>query len=122
MPKVKPEVSDWFDYPDDPYKGRVQVRLVPDGESTLIKNRNRVMIFAQDKPAIGMGEAEIEIIIASVKNWENFFGLEDESLKCTPANVKRMCESVDGFIDFINECLIDLEARAKAKSEAEVKN
>jgi hypothetical protein len=122
MPKVKPEISDWFDCPDDPYKGRVQVRLVPSGESDLIKERTREMVFTHGQPAIRMPDSKLEHTIAAVKQWENFFDADDKPLKCTPANVKLICENVDGFIDFIDECLVELEKRAQAKMEAEVKN
>ena len=121
MPKVKPEISDWFNCPDDPYNGRVEVRLPKPGEVDSIRERTREMAIGQDSPVMRMSGTRASVIVAAIKKWENFFDAEDQPMRCTDANIKIMCNEA-GFMDFIDECLAELEARAKAKADAEVKN
>jgi hypothetical protein len=126
MPKIKKEIKDWFPYPDDPYNGRVLVRLPKPGEQEAIKERSRELIvrtFRQtnEEMALRSTGSKEALAISSVSDWENFFDESDEPMKCTQANVKLMCKEA-GFVDFIDECIAELEKRAAKKTEEEIKN
>jgi hypothetical protein len=127
MPKIKSEISMWFPYPDDPYGGKVHVRLPKPGEAQAIREKAREMKvqyvkeFRQSETIIRMNGAREGIVLAAVKDWENFLDESDKPLKCTAENVRIMCLE-DGFLDFIDECLAELEKVDKEKSEAASKN
>lgn len=127
MPKVSSEISRWFDYPDDPYKGRVRVRLPKGGELQAIRERTtegraqHVKEFRQREVVIRQNGYREEVAVTATLEWENFLDENDKPLKCTPGNIRRMCME-DGYYDFIDECLAELEQEAKEKAEAESKN
>jgi hypothetical protein len=127
MPRIAREISAWFEMPDDPFGGRVHVRLLKRAEVEAIMEKAReikavhVKEFRQTETSIRIHGAKTEITIAAVKDWENFFNEKDEALKCTPPNVRIMCLE-DGFMDFVDRCLKALEDQEAKKREAELKN
>ena len=121
MPKITKEISDWFDFPDDPYHGRVLVRLPKPGEIESIRERAREMKFKSDETVLRFSGMREAIAIIAVKDWEQFFDAEDQPLKCTPANVAVMCLE-KGFLDFVDVCIADLEKRAEDRSKAALGN
>lgn len=122
MPKIKSDLKQWFDIPDDEYKGKILIRLPKGGEVEAIKERTREMIMGQDGDMIVRQRGTREsIIIAAVSDWSNFIDSEGEQLKCTAANIRVMCRE-DWFMEFVDGCLGDLEVIAKRNRESEQKN
>lgn len=127
MPRITSEISMWFDYPDDPYGGRVHVRHLKEGELMNIRERTREMAttyvqeFRQKDVTVRQNGTSEAIAIAAVMDWENFIDEKDEPMKCIPGNIKKMCMEA-GFFRFIEDCLDKLEKEASQRQEVEVKN
>ena len=121
MPKITKEISDWFAYPDDPYNGRVLVRLPKAGEVDAIREKAREMRVKSDETVLRFSGMREAVAMIAVKDWEQFFDADDQLLKCTPANIAIMCLE-KGFLDFVDECIADLEKRAEERSKAAMGN
>lgn len=125
MPKIKKEVKDWFDYPDDPFNGRALIRLPKPGEIESIKEKSRELVVKEFRQAetlsiraTGVKEA---IAVAAFLDWENFIDVDGEQMKCTKAHVLLMCKEA-GFLEWMDDCLKELEERAHKEAKAELKN
>lgn len=127
MPKITKELSTWFDYPDDPYNGKVHVRLVKEGELSSIRERTSevktqfVKEFRQKETVFRLNGTKEAIAIAAIIGWENFYNEKDEKLECTEGNIRIMCME-SGFLDFIDECLSILNDESTKTKEEEAKN
>lgn len=127
MPKITSEISTWFDYPDDPWGGRVHIRHLKEGELSSIRQRTSeirteyVQEFRQKEVSVRQTGLREAICIAAIKEWENFFDENDQQMKCTPGNIRIMCTEA-GFFEFIDNCLDILEKEAAEKKETETKN
>ena len=121
MPKISREFSDWFEIPNDTYNGRVKIRLPKSGEQEQIKERCRELSLAGGVPAVRLIGSRVALATAAIMDWENFFDADDNPLKCTPANVQIMCNE-DGFLEFVDECMAELESRKEELEKAALKN
>jgi len=127
MPKISKEISAWFDYPDDPQGGKVHVRLLKSGEFQLISEKTLEIRNTfndetnQNEVTMARRGFRASVVVKSIKEWENFFDVEDKPMKCTPLNIKLMC-CEDGFVEFIETCIEELEKQKAAKDNAILKN
>ena len=121
MPKIIADVQEWFDVKDDPYHGKVLVRLPKKGEMDQILERTREMTIASDGPVVRMNGSRVAMACAAVKDWKNFIDENDEPLKCTKPNIERMCAE-NWFFGFVDNCLKELEAKAQKAIEDIEKN
>ena len=119
MPKIKPDIDQWFDYPDDPYNGRVLVRLPRGGEVQRIVEQTTEYIAGPR--VFRMNGTNEQIIKAAIKDWEHFYDGEDQVLKCTPANVEVMCRDA-AFLKFVDTCMAELRQRKAEQDKADLKN
>lgn len=124
MPKISKDISAWFDYPDDPLNGKVNVRLPKSGEVQSAVEKTMEIKYVWDEetqkaePVIGRSGTKASIVQLAVLDWKNFFDANDKPMKCTPANIKAMC-CEDGFAMFIDECVSKLE-KEHLKKEADI--
>jgi hypothetical protein len=121
MPKLKTDIKDWFDYPDDKYGGKVLVRMPWDGEIDAIRERNTEYLVGSSENVFRMNKTNEEIFWAAVEGWENFLDENDEEMKCTKPNVLLMCK-YSKFRTFIDQCIKELRRRYAEQLKAERKN
>lgn len=123
MPKLTKEFRMWFDVPDDPDQGRVEIRHLLGGEvqeiiagstelRTLYRNGE-----AQRESRHDLVQDTKRTLSRSIAAWENFKDEAGEQLPCTEANVARYSRE-DWFVGFIAECR---RKTAEAFAEAEKK-
>lgn len=134
MPRITKTEQRWFDFPNDPDKGRVKFKPLTPGELDQITDES----FRQDvnykkgkggklEPVLKQEsdkQAFRELpIIKSIVEWENFF--EDCGvipLECTPENIKRAIREIDGFKDWAIECRETLKKDLAKEKEVQAKN
>lgn len=133
MPKISKEVSAWFDYPDDPLGGKVEVRHLKKAKAQGILGQamdQKVISRGKDASGEPLVESEIKVdnvktnellAVACVKAWENFQDEKGEVLPCNKDNIKRYAGE-DGFIEFLVKCREDLAKQVKEQQEKALKN
>lgn len=133
MPKISNDLTRWFDYPDDPFGGRVEVLHL---KKTLAQDLmgkgvdSKVIYRGTDDGGNRLLESETRVdnaktrellAVAVVMRWENFLGADGNPLDCTPDNV-RLFSREDGFMDFLGDCRGVLAKEAVELEEAARKN
>ena len=104
MPRQSREFFMWFDVPDDPDQGRIEIRHLLDGE---IRRESKHDLVADTR----------QTIIRMVHNWENFKDVDGKQLECNDANKLRYAKE-GWFVPFVVECRVKTAA---AFAEAEKK-
>lgn len=111
MPKIAPRRSMWFDVPDDPLKGRVEIVHLTDGDKAEIHDQVweiRNVFDAKGENGFRSeqqyfsGRDRMLTVCRAVKSWENFLDPAGKTMACTEEN-KKMWAMEDGFMRFVNE-------------------
>ncbi|MGB3212445.1 MAG: hypothetical protein WBB19_17225 [Desulforhopalus sp.] len=129
MPRQTEKITMWFDYPDDPDKGRVEITNLTEedvAEITAASITTRT-IYDNDR---GKPVQEIisdtlidrqETVCRAVKNWENFFDPDGKAMECTDA-AKRQWACSNAFMKFVNKNRIIVAEAAEKRAEERRKN
>ncbi|MCP3927249.1 MAG: hypothetical protein GY714_32220 [Desulfobacterales bacterium] len=134
MPVLKKYDSYWFDYPDDPIGGAIEVLYLNEGKKAELKEkttptqaklRRKEIEVNMDMNAVRTRE---ETAVAYIKDWKNFFDGKKvkghpngKEMKCSSPN-KRKFSKEDGFMNFLTDCILEVEAKVKKDKEKEEKN
>lgn len=126
MPQLTKELKMWFDVPDDPLKGRIEIKHLKEGEIQEVYNKatEAETVFNGDEGVTKIKQQtspRIELAILAVTNWENHLDESKKPLKCTPDNI-RLFAIEDGFLAFVEKCRKDIAGVAKKKRRAKEKN
>ncbi|MCP4161229.1 MAG: hypothetical protein GY760_14235 [Deltaproteobacteria bacterium] len=135
MPVLKNYDSYWFDYPNDPHGGRIEIQYLNEGKKAELKEKvspTHAKINEKKKVEIGMDFKTVltreETAVSYIKDWENFYDGKKvkgypngKEMKCNRANKIRF-SSEDGFMTFVTECIEEVEGRIKKLKEEEEKN
>lgn len=110
MPRLMGKTSMWFDYPDDPDGGKVEVCNLTDQDIAEIgglANKERTLY----DPVSGKGKIETsyssmvdaqETVVRAVAAWKNFFNADGSEMECSAANKRRWaCDTK--FARFVND-------------------
>lgn len=129
MPTATKKIEAWFDYPDDPDKGRVLFCLLTEQDMAEIKELAQVNRNYIDKRTGGY-ETEIitdiskdrrEAALRATKDWENFYTPDRKPMECTRDNIiSWSCDG--GFMKFLYDCQIELRRVEAEQKEAARKN
>jgi len=129
MPRMTEKLSIWFDYPDDPDKGRVEITNLDDEDIAMITAKAYSARNVYDTES-GLPRQEHsyntlvdrqETAVRCVTNWENFFGTDGKPMKCSRANKSKWaCNTA--FMDFVKKCCDIVKAKAREQTEAKRKN
>lgn len=125
MPRQSAEFTMWFDVPDDPDHGRVQVRHLLGGEiQEIVFQAADVREVWDDVKGAARRDTRHDISKsnqlfgnAAVVGWENFLDATGKPIPCNAAN-KAAYAKEGWYVPFIGECR---EKVAKAFAEAEEK-
>ncbi len=124
MPKLIPVFTMWFDVPDDPLGGRLEIRHLQGGEirDIVAKSTDLRMVYRQDgveKHSRHDLSADGDMALCrTVVAWEKFFGEDDQPLSCTDSN-KRLFAKEEWFAEFVADCRRDV-AEAFAKHQEKI--
>lgn len=128
MPKLSREFTIWFDVPDDPLKGRVEIRHIPDGEISEITSMaiDQRLVFGDEgvrrDSSYSVAKDTELTICRSVKSWENFFNDDGATdLPCTDANKMRYAREL-WFREFVTDCRKITAEQYNQQREAQRKN
>lgn len=133
MPRLTNVIKDWFDMPDDPDKGRVEIRHLKKGEINDIEDRiERFETLLRTDPDGNLnreikvnpakGAQRYAFLCAAVSGWENFLDLDGEPMPCTDENKIRMARDDEAFGAFVGKCRTELAERVARDREAARKN
>ena len=131
--RIKRTVERWFPCEGDPDEGSVLIRHLSPGEvqdiydETMPQNisyepdekGNMVPIFKTDMDRRVQRE---KTMTACIKDWKNFYGLEDETLECNEGNIIRASREIEGFNQFIDDCRNVLTKDIEEEKELQEKN
>ena len=129
MPKIAKRRTMWFDMPDDPVKGRIEVAHLTAGDVAEIRDQSMTLrnVFDAEsgKP---VSEQRIDLaldrqltVCAAVRGWENFMDEGGRQMPCTDEN-KRLWAREDGFMAFLNQCREKLATLVQEERESATKN
>jgi hypothetical protein len=111
MPRIMPEKRVWFDVPDDPDGGSVEIRHIKDGEIQELISKNNETRTVYDRKTektysrIRQRRAPALVMAtAAVCDWKNHIGKDGKTMSCTPENVSEFLKE-DGYLSFINACI-----------------
>ena len=129
MPRLTVKKSVWFDMPNDPDKGRVEITHLSNATKAAI--RQKVVKTRQVlNPVTQMIEQETLVdeildrqltINAAVTNWENFLDDKGEPMKCTKQN-KFIWACDTDFMRQINLFRKEVDLMVKEEMEEATKN
>lgn len=109
MPKLTTEKTMWFDVPDDPLCGRVEIKHLKNGEIQTIlahNNKTETIFNGNKRPKLVTVQVDAPVIVqaaAAVVGWENHLDENDKPLDCTPENARAFLKE-DGYLAFISDC------------------
>ncbi len=130
MPRISQRRTMWFDVPDDPLHGRVEIVHLEDGEVTEIREQVWEMrnVFDADSPAGFKSEQRYNpaldrelTVCRAVGNWENFQDADGKPMACTEGN-KKQWSRVKWFMEFVNECREQLAKLVREERKTAAKN
>ena len=128
MPRITAEKKVWFDLPDDPDNGRVELRYLKDGDVQEVLNSVNVTetVFNKEAKSTLTRLRQIESpaiaqAAAAIVDWENHLDENGQQLKCTPENVRRFLQE-DGYLMAINRLNNQLAEMVRAELRAAEKN
>lgn len=119
----------WFDYPDDPDGGRVEIQNLDESDIAAITAKsftNRTAYNEELKRPLQEQQYSAlvdrqETVVRAVVNWENFFDQVGKLMKCSEA-AKRKWACSNDFMAFVNEKRAIVEEAARKQTEEKRKN
>ena len=131
--RIKRTVERWFECENDPDEARVLIRNLSPGEIQDIYDEtmpqeikyeqdekgNMVPNFKTDMDRKAQRE---KTMVACIKDWENFYGYEDELLECNDGNIIRASREIEGFNQFVDNCRNIIAKDIEQEKESQVKN
>jgi hypothetical protein len=128
MPRAYSPIKLWFNYPDDPCGGRIEVRHLSPREEEEIREKESPTKQILDDHGVRVESSkrtmheEIELAVAAVVGWENFLDADGDQMACTARNVRRAAMQFDDFLLFVAECREKLATKVATDKEARIKN
>lgn len=129
MPRLIEKVSMWFDCPDDPDGGKVEVQHLTDQDISEIRTKAQTtkLVYNQAKDAPIL-ETETfpaidrrETCERAVKNWSNFFDESGRPMPCTAENRRKWADT-PWFMALVNRSLVVVKEEAQKRAEEKRKN
>lgn len=125
--KIRRPMERWFEVPNDPDKARIKIKHIIPGDLRKIRDETQTfdVTYENDKPIIKQtsdNRADREKLLQMrVVDWENIFDENDAPMKCTPENIIRASNEIEGFdelvIELSNKLSNDIVSEAKAQEK-----
>jgi len=123
----------WFEIPGDPDGGRLKIRHLLPGERAEVweKAFPQGVQYRPDEKGKMAPEFNMkpdrkydreETAKRAVKDWENFFDADGKALECTPENVVRAVNEIEGFTLLVNTFREQLSEDIAKEREDQEKN
>lgn len=133
MARLTGEKKVWRDMPDDPDKGRVEIKFLKPGEERDLQDQIDLYQTMLKPDAEGNMQREVKInpakgdgryvfLCAAVTNWENFFDEDGKPMACDDANKIRMARDDPQFGETIGKFRTELAELVATEREAARKN
>ena len=129
MPRATRKTSMWFDYPDDPDQGRVEISNLDAEDIAAINEASTTTRTAYDFEAMKPVKEQLysnlkdrqETVARSVTDWENFYDQAGEEQPCSD-KAKRAWACDDIFMAFVNSSRLLVEKAAAEARKQKTKN
>ncbi len=129
MPRLTEKCTMWFDFPDDPDGGRVEIESLSDQDIAAIRAKAQITRVIYDQAKERPVQEHIfdtdidrrETVERAVKDWENFYDEDGKQMPCTVESRRQWSCSLD-FVRFVNQSLAVVNAEAKARAAKKRKN
>jgi hypothetical protein len=135
MPKITKPTTRKFFLPDDPYEGYVNIKHLLPGEVSVIHNqcfKQKVNYKAGKgkkdgyKPEIKQ-ESDPDLFRMlpardSIVSWGGFLDEDDKEMPCNDANKELMINTLDNFVEWIDECREKIADDIAEEKEEQLKN
>jgi hypothetical protein len=129
--RIRKPTTRWFKVPGDPDAAEIKIKALAPGDRFKIYDA----AFKQEIVYNGPGDGQpsfkqitdketdrIETAKAVVVDWKNVFDLDDQPLDCTPENIVKAVNGIDGFMAFIRECMTRLDEDLADEKKDQEKN
>jgi hypothetical protein len=129
MPRLTEKFTMWFDCPDDPDGGKVEIQHLTDQDIAEIRDKAQTtkLVYDQGKdtptletetfPAIDRRET----CERAVKNWHNFFDESGQPMPCTRENRRKWADA-PWFMALVNRSLAVVRGEAEKRAAEKRKN
>lgn len=126
MPNIAREIRVWFDLPNDPVGGRVELRHIKDGEAQQILSKITVTQTSlrdgrQEVIARQTDNPNMALAAAAIVGWEHHYDEQGQPLACTRENIERFLRE-DDYLRIITGLISDLTRETKRRHEDAEKN
>jgi hypothetical protein len=131
--RIAKVVERWFEVDGDEDGARIKIRNLTPGEKADIYDKVFVQQISYKKEKDGKLTPEFNqetdklldrelTIKKSIVDWENFFDQDGKELKCTPANMIKALNEIEGFNVLISELREKLSKEIEKEKEGQRKN
>ena len=131
--RIAKQVERWFTVPNDPDGAKIKMKQLTPGDKADIYDRVFVQRIDYEKDANGDLQPKMSqetnkqldrelTVQKSIVDWENFFDEDDKELECTPENIIRALEEIEGFNVLISDFRKKLATEIEGEKEKQRKN
>ncbi len=126
--RIRRPMERWFPVEGDPDNARIKIRHLLPGDIREIKNEVLTHeIEYIDKRAVIRQTSDMRadrerLLQKRVVSWENFFDADGSPVDCTPENIIRASNEIDGFDELVDECAKKLAEDIASESKDQEKN
>jgi len=128
--RIRKTTERWFKVPDDPDNAEIKIKALSPGEGFRIYDAafKQEIVYGTDneQPTIRQEidkEADrMETAKAAVVDWKKVYDRDGKPLDCTPENIEKAVNGIDGFVAFVRECMQRLNDDLAAEKRGQEKN
>ena len=129
--RIRKPTSRWFKVPGDPDNAEIKIKALAPGDRFKIYDAafNQELVYngpgdghPSFKQTTDKEKDRLETAKAAVVDWKNVFDLDDQPLECTPENIVKAVNGIDGFMAFIRECMTRLDEDLADEKKDQEKN
>jgi len=125
MPRLTLERTKWFDYPEDEFGAKIEIKHLKPGKLQEIEAKvNRFTGKMGDGDSGFTTELDInpfirkqEIIKAAIVNWDKFFDHTGKECKCTDKVKLAFLKEIEDFYEVVEKMREDLAAEVNKEME-----
>ena len=129
--RIRKPTERWFKVPNDEDKAELLIKALTPGERFAIfdaafKQEVTYESATDDKPTVRQTTDKkadrIETAKAVIKDWKNIFDRDGTPLDCTPENIEKAVNGIEGFMVLVRECMDKLDADLEKEKKGQEKN
>ena len=126
--RIRKPTERWFEVPGDPDGASIKIKALSPGERFAIYDKafKQTITYTDSGPKVRQdtdtGLDRIETAKAVIVDWKQMYDEKGKLLSCTPGNIVRVVNGIDGFMVFIRDCMKRLDYDLEAEKKDQEKN